>query len=337
MTMRTARNLARCFTIRRAWNLLLLFVSYALSEWTRRPVVLGRPYTLTIEPTNRCNLSCPECPSGNGTLVRPLGSMALDDFVRLVDAVAQHAFYLQLFFQGEPFINKSLLDMVAHARSRRMYVAISTNAHFITERVAAELLDRGVDRIIVSLDGTSEESYRAYRVGGSLAKVRDALEHLRDARVRANGHARSELVLQFLVSRQNEHEIPQARSMAGAVGAQLALKTMQVYSMESAERFLPTDERYRRYRIADGALIPKSAMKNRCVRLWERSVVTWDGVVVPCCFDKNAEHPLGNVRSATFNEIWKSKKYMDFRREILENRRGIPMCTNCTEGLKVYR
>ena len=337
MTSRTVSNLLRCITLHRAWNLLRVLASFLLSSWTKRHIVWGLPYTLTIEPTNRCNLFCPECPSGNGEMVRPLGSMPLEHFERIVDELRGETFYLQLFFQGEPFINKHLVAMIAAARARRMYTAISTNAHFLTRAAADALLGAGLDRLIISIDGMSEETYQEYRVGGTLAKVREGLSALRDARAAHPRGGRMEVILQFLVTRQNEHEIPALRTLAKEYDAVAALKTIQVYSLEGAERFLPADERYRRYTIENGVLRPKSALANRCARLWERSVVTWDGEVVPCCFDKNAEYPLGSLAEDSFKDVWESPAYSDFRKGILANRRGVPMCTNCTEGLSVYR
>ncbi len=334
--IRTLRNIARCLTFRRILNLVKLLASYKLSAWSGRSVVWGLPWTLTIEPTNRCNLECPECPSGLGALTRPLGAMREEDFRRLVDEVAPHAFYLQLFFQGEPFMNKELIGMIRYAHAKRMYVSVSTNAHFIRNGTARAILSSGLDRLIVSLDGLTEETYRAYRIGGSLAAVTGALNAIAAERAAAEP-SRMELVLQFLVNRRNEAELPRLKSFARAFRARVAIKTMQISTPGNAQRFLPAGERYRRYRMADGALVPKSGMKNRCAQLWERSVVTWDGTVVPCCFDKDAAHPLGSLRGRSFRDIWRSGAYHAFRSRILRNRKGVPMCTNCTEGLKIYR
>jgi MoaA/NifB/PqqE/SkfB family radical SAM enzyme len=336
MTPRTVLNLLTCLTPRRVWNLLCLGLSYALSVLLRRPVFFGMPFALTVEPTNLCNLRCPECPSGAGTLNRPLGSMSLDRFRAIVDSVRRHTWYLQLFFQGEPFLNRDLLAMMRHARARRMYVSLSTNAHFITRDNAAELLATGVDRLIVSLDGVTEESYRAYRVGGSFAKVRDALEALREAG-REAGRGRTDLVLQFLVTRANEDEIPALRALAREYGARPVLKTMQVYSMAGAERFLPAERRYRRYDIADGALVLRGALRNRCTQLWKRAVITWDGSVLPCCFDKSAEHPFGSILDADLPAVLRSSAARAFRRRVFTRRTDLPICTNCTEGVRIYR
>ncbi|MBE0645613.1 MAG: SPASM domain-containing protein [Bacteroidetes bacterium] len=337
MTLRTLRNLSRCLSFRRVWNLVLVGLSYQISIRRGRSLVWGRPYTLTIEPTNRCNLKCPECPSGNGTMVRPLGMMDLDRFRSIVDSVHKEVFYLQLFFQGEPFINNQLVDMIAYAHAKRMYVSISTNAHFLRRAVVDALLRAGLDRLILSIDGMTQEVYEEYRVGGSLAKVHEALGHLDTARRTLGRRARTELSLQLLVTRQNEEQLPELRALARKHRAYVALKTMQVYSIEGAERFLPRDERYSRYRIVDGALRTKNTQHNRCVRLWERSVITWDGVVVPCCFDKDAEYPLGTINGRSFDDVWQSPEYHAFRNRVLTGRRNIPICSNCTEGLRIYR
>jgi len=335
MTVRTIRNLLHCATPSRAWNLARMTASYRLSVLTGRSIVWGRPYTLTIEPTNRCNLSCPECPSGNGAMTRPQGMLAFEDFRGIVDEVRREVFYLQLFFQGEPFINNRLLDMIRYAHDRRMYVSVSTNAHYIRETTATELVASGLDRLIVSIDGLTQEVYEQYRVGGTLAKVHEALELLQGERRRRGSGM--ELVLQLLVTRQNEEQLGALRSLARRYDAEIALKTMQVYSIEGAEQFLPKDERYSRYHRVNGELRTKNRLRNRCVRLWERSVITWDGTVVPCCFDKDADHPLGHLNGRSFAEVWQSDEYHAFRRKILAGRKNVEMCRNCTEGMKIYR
>ncbi len=337
ITARTIRNLLRCITPWRTWNMLRMLASYRLSVWSGRSIVWGLPYTLTIEPTNRCNLSCPECPSGNGTMTRPQGLLSLDEFRRIVEEVRREVFYLQLFFEGEPFINNRLLEMVEYAHERRMYVSVSTNAHYLRPEVAQRVIASKLDRLIVSVDGLTQEVYEEYRVGGSLQKVHDALEHFAAARREAGSSCRTELTLQFLVTRQNEGQIDELRVLAQRYGANVALKTIQVYSIEGAENFLPRNERYSRYERVNGELRTKNRLHNRCVRLWERSVITWDGTVVPCCFDKDAEYPLGQLSDGSFEEIWQSESYHDFRRRILHNRKDVDMCRNCTEGLKIYR
>jgi len=81
----------------------------------------------------------------------------------------------------------------------------------------------------------------------------------------------------------------------------------------------------------------KSSMPDKCARLWFNPVITWDGKVVPCCFDKDAEYVMGDLYQETFAEIWNGPKYKIFRKSIMTGRHMIDMCRNCTSGLKGAR
>ena len=80
----------------------------------------------------------------------------------------------------------------------------------------------------------------------------------------------------------------------------------------------------------------KGGLANHCWRLWHDPVITWDGLVAPCCFDKDAQHKLGDLKTMPFKEIWKNQKYREFRASILQGRKNIDICSNCSEGIKVW-
>lgn len=301
----------------------------------RKPVVFGMPISYSIEPTNHCNLKCPECPSGLGSLTRPLGLLNLIDFKNWIDQIKDSGFYVQLFFQGEPYINKSLPDMINYARSNRVYISVSTNGHFITDKNIDKILENAPDKIIYSVDGLDEESYQKYRVGGTFKQADEGLRLLISKR---NGRKRKIpfVEFQFIVMKQNEHQLDDVRKYCKDVGVdKLVFKTMQISSYENAIKFLPENSRYRRYKIGDQSFSIKNKMKNHCFALWRTAVITWDGKVVPCCFDKDAEYSLGILNEKSFYDIWISDRYQKFRESVLINRQQNKICTNCTEGLKV--
>jgi hypothetical protein len=80
----------------------------------------------------------------------------------------------------------------------------------------------------------------------------------------------------------------------------------------------------------------KNKLANRCWKLWHANVITWDGLVVPCCFDKDAMHQLGNLKSQSFTDIWKNDNYKQFRKELMKGRKNIDICSNCSEGVSVW-
>jgi len=116
------------------------------------------------------------------------------------------------------------------------------------------------------------------------------------------------------------------------------LKTAQVYDFENGNALIPTIDKYSRYaQDSTGKWKVKHALLNHCWKLWHACVITWDGLVVPCCFDKDATHRLGNLRESTFDAIWHGAAYRQFRTQLLAGRDKIDICTNCTEGCSPWK
>ncbi len=328
-------NIFKFLTYKRLINILLVFFSYVFSTILKKPMVWGKPITFSIEPTNRCNLKCPECPSGLGELTRNLGLLSIDNFKLIINQIKDTCFYIQLFFQGEPYINKHLSEMITYARENKVYTSISTNGLLLSDTKIVEILKNPPDKLIFSIDGLDEESYQKYRVGGKFADAEKALKTL----ITKRNDKKQKLPfveLQFIAMKQNENQISDVFEFGNKLGVnKVVIKTMQLSSYENALEFMPENKKYSRYFIENNQLKIKSKLKNECFALWRTSVITWDGDVAVCCFDKDASFNLGNVFKTNFNEIWTNENYTNFRKRILSNRRSVPMCTNCTEGLRI--
>ncbi len=290
------------------------------------------PYTISIEPTTSCNLRCPECPSGLRQFSRATGKLSFSLYKDIIDQLKDHLFYLILYFQGEPFLNPLFFNFVKYAREQRIYTATSTNAHFLTDHLARKTVESGLDRLIVSLDGTDQLTYESYRVGGSYEKVVDGIRNL----MRWKKELKSKtpfVILQFIVFRTNEHQVEDVKKLAAELGVDsLELKTAQVYNYEEGNDLIPLNEKYSRYKkSSSGNYIINNPMPDHCLRMWRGCVITWDGLVVPCCFDKDAQHRLGDLKKNSFREIWDSEQYSQFRHKVFTNRKEIDICRNCTE------
>jgi radical SAM protein with 4Fe4S-binding SPASM domain len=330
-------KIAKHLTIDRIWNLLVLKLSYFISRITRRALHLGDPFSLSIEPTTACNLGCPECPSGLRQFTRPTGKLDLELHKSMLHQVKKHVFYINYYFQGEPFLHPQFLELIQEAKKAKIYTATSTNAHFITKEKATEIVNSGLDRLIISIDGLTQETYEQYRVHGHLEKVIEGSKFLVEAKKEQKSRT-PHLILQFLAVRPNEHEIPAVFSLAKELEIdEVRIKTAQFYDYENGNPLMPTNEKYSRYkRTSTGQYKLKGDPGNHCWRMWSGSVLTWDGKVVPCCFDKDAQHAMGTVKENSFQEIWRSSSYQNFRQAILSNRKGIDICSNCSEGTKVW-
>lgn len=324
-------------TAKRAANALKVLTSYYRSRQTGQAEPWGLPMSISVEPTTSCNLRCPECPSGLRSFTRPTGMLGEDLFKRTIDELHETLLYLIFYFQGEPYLHPQFLELVRYAAERNIYTATSTNAHYLTDANARKTVESGLDRLIISIDGTTQEVYQQYRVGGKLEKVLEGTRNI----IRWKKELRSRtphVLFQFLVVQPNEHQIAEVKKLARELGVdEVGLKTAQIYDYKHGHSLMPTIDRYSRYAPQpDGTYQIKSGLDNHCWKMWHSCVITWDGLVVPCCFDKDAHHRLGDLQQQSFTELWQSSAYNDFRQTLIRSRSEIEMCKNCTEGTKVW-
>lgn len=330
-------NLASKLTLRKVINSFKLLSSYYWSRIIKKPVQWGYPASISFEPTTSCNLRCPECPSGLRAFTRPKGMLENQFFKDSIIQLKNQLHYLTFYFQGEPYLNPSFLDMVKFAHDNNIYTATSTNAHYLTPEISKKTVESGLDRLIISIDGTTQETYQSYRVGGKLEKVLEGARNIIAAKKEMNS-SKPFIIFQFLVVKPNEHQIDDVLKLGKDMGVdEVRLKTAQVYEYENGNELIPSIDKYSRYyQKKDGTWGVKNRMINSCWRMWQGCVLTWDGGVVPCCFDKDATHQLGQLSEQDFKSIWKGQKYKGFRQAILKSRSEIDICKNCTEGTKVW-
>lgn len=318
-------------------NLVATSASFYFSKWTRSTYHWGLPVSIAIEPTTSCNLRCPECPSGLRSFSRATGMIDTALFEKVISQLQKKISYLTFYFQGEPYLHKQFLQMVQHAVSKKIYTATSTNGHYLTPEMAEATVKSGLHRLIISIDGTTQDVYEQYRKGGDLAKVLQGAKNMIAARRKLQSYT-PHVIFQFLVVKPNEHQISEVQKIAHEIGVdEVRFKTAQVYDFENGNPLIPTVEKYARYKQnPNGTYKIKSSLDDNCRKLWHSCVITWNGNVVPCCFDKDAKYVMGNVQQNNFESIWNNDAYKNFRQSLFASRKSIDICTNCTEGAQVW-
>src|SRR6187551_79511 len=269
-------NFLSKLTLRRIWNASKVLSSYYLTRLIKKPVQWGLPISISFEPTTSCNLKCPECPSGLREFTRPRGMLKKDFFFKTIDDIYKDILYLIFYFQGEPYLNKNFLEMVSYASSKGLYTATSTNGHFLTDEMARKTVESGLDRLIISLDGTTQEVYEQYRREGNIEKVIEGARNI----VKWKKELKSKtpfVFFQFLVVRPNEHQIEDVKKLAKEVGVdEVRFKSAQVYDyVNDPNQLIPTIDKYSRYRKNnDGTYSAKNKLANRCWKLHHANVIT---------------------------------------------------------------
>jgi len=304
---------------------------------TGRIPPLGDPYYIMVEPTAFCNLKCPLCPTGEGTLGRPQGNMKLETFQKLVDDLEGSLLEINLTNYGEPFINKNVLKMVRYAKDRGIRVIMGSNGHFLDGHASADaIIDSGLDQVYFSMDGATQATYEKYRVGGHIDQVMENVGTLVKERKR-RGSSHPEVELQFIVMRHNEHEEPRMREIARELDVdRFLLKSVSFNNSEWREpevlrtfrELFPRNQEHQLYDEVGDGFRWKEELRNECDYLWRGAVVLWDGRIVPCCLDPKAELDMGNVHEG-FRSVWRGPRYNALRRQILKDKSRIPICSNC--------
>lgn len=325
-------RLVKNINLPKIYNLLQLSFSYIISGIRKEPYIIGLPWSISVEPTNACNLSCPECPTGTKGLSRLNGNMNQDLFESIIKEAGKNAFFMNLYFQGEPFLNTNLINMIIIAKQNRFFTSCATNAQFINDALAKKVISSGLDHLVIAFDGTTQESYEKYRIGGSFDLLNKAINMLVEEKQKQK-QKYPIIVLQFLILKHNENQIYEAKELAKLLGVdKLVFKTAQLNVLNQENPFLPENPKHSRYNIMpDGTLKMKHLGKNRCWKSWSSCVITWDGRVVPCCFDKDASYCYGTLDDNSFKEIIFGERSREFKKRILINRKGINICSNCSE------
>lgn len=320
-------------SLQRLWNLWLLFYTYLLLLLINKSFIKGKPFALSIETSALCNLSCPECPTGMKKLSRKKGLMDKNMFKDIINQVYKETFYVNLYFQGEPFLNKELSDFIKIAKDKKIFTLLSTNGHYLSHENCNSIISSGLNEIIISLDGTSQEVYNSYRIGGDYNKVIEGIENLMECKKHLNA-SNPRITIQFLLLESNVHQLNDIKTYCKKRNLKLSLKTAQFYNLSKTNPLIPKNKNYSRYKTShDGSYIIKTKPINRCWRMWSSSVITNDGEVVPCCYDKDAINNFGNISESLFNEIWNMDSYQSFRKKVVKDRKTIDICSNCSEYL----
>ncbi len=324
-------------SFKKLFNIFKIWFSYYISKWLKKPILLGNPFSVSIEPTTACNLKCPECPSGLRSFTRPTGNLNMDNFKKFIETNHANIMHLTFYFQGEPFIHKQFLEMVRMSHNYNIFTVTSTNAHFINDDTAQNIIQSGLDELIISLDGVTQYVYEQYRIEGSLSKVLQGTEKMVNWRKKMNSK-KPRLIFQFLVVKPNEHQIEEAKVLAQKYEVdEIKFKTAQIYNYHNGHELIPSIEKYSRYRrLSNGTYKIKNELNNQCWKMWHSLVITWDGKAVPCCFDKDAKYTMGNVFTDSLSKVWRNELYQTFRKNLLKGRKNIDICQNCSEGTKVW-
>lgn len=343
-------------TIRKFFNLIMAEIEMRF----KRTHLWSYPFTLSIEPTNMCNLKCPLCPTGEGRRGRKKGMMSFEDFKKIIDETGDYLYHITFNNWGEPLLHKDIYKMIEYAHNKKIATSIATNFTLFKKEDADRLINSGLDFLDVSIDSLTQEIYQIYRVGGKLEDALSGLKYLIE-RKRVKKSETPIVEWQFLIMRHNEHLVDSFKKMAEDIGADLAtlhpislnerflyydlnfdpvrLKVEDYKKLfeERINRWLPKNEDYirRDYKEYMQELKENKTSKKVyfCPWLWRTIYISWDGGIAPCCKPFGEKEDFGTFFKNNFRDIWNNELYKSARALFKQNRKNVARvktyCDNC--------
>ena len=310
----------------------------------RKLFTTGFPYSVMIEPTNICNLSCPTCPTGSGKMNRQKYSMNFSEFKHIIDQLRGRTTLVTLFNYGEPFLNKDFIKMIDYASSAGLWVTTSTNGHFFeSKEFCNRLVKSGLKDIIVAIDGLDQSTVTKFRHGADFNKIEKGISLLAKEK-NYLGSEFPKIELQFILMKQNQHQREGIISLARKLKVDsYSIKCVWINYADPefqklAKKYLPDSASNNRYYLNDdGTFSIKGEITNYCSAVNLSTVINSDGNVIPCCYDVYSKFIMGNIFQQSLDTIWNNEKYTSLRKKIGQSRKSISICQGCPECRYIIR
>lgn len=334
-------RLRRYFCLRLKHMTFKKFFNFLKSEYAffrKKSVLNSYPYELIIEPTNICQLKCPFCYAGKIKYKQEKGFMRFSLYKDIIDELSPNALHVFLHLHGESLLHKEICSFINYAHKANLGTTISTNLSMaLNDKQVEGIIDSGLDTLVISIDGITPEVYREYRIGGDFERVIANIKLLVEKR-KEKKRKTPHLEWQFLVMKQNEHQVEKAKKFARELGIDsIAFGKINIpreeICTEVLERWLPKNIKYINKRFSGK---PENLLK-KCWWLWRAVIIQWDGMVFPCTYHNKKENFAAFKKP--FNQIWNNPNYVSSR-SLFSNKISKStirtICHTCTviKGLK---
>jgi MoaA/NifB/PqqE/SkfB family radical SAM enzyme len=291
----------------------------------RRSIVEGKlkfPEVISIESSSHCNADCIMCPREQ--LTRSKGNMRMDLYHKIIDECAtfkRQVRLIQPFMFGEPFINKQLVEMIQYTKSKlpRTPINVSTNGSLINPAKAQAIIDSGLDKINIDIDGATKGTFEDVRIGLNYDEVVENAKHLMALKRKLRSKT-PEITVTIINMDQTQHEIDDFKEQWALVADHVVVQSYTTWTGSVEDRNVgdQADASY-----TGGFTFP-------CKHPWEEFVIANDGKVSICCLDFDFKVVVGDVSKQSIWDIWHGDQLNMVREKMVDNKyHELDICSQC--------
>lgn len=279
---------------------------------------------INIELTNHCNHRCKFCSTGLGTNTRKKGIMDFETFKLIAEQVPPGTAVIFAGF-GEPFLNPKLELFLeyAHKYGLTSNLQILTNFGAISEKRIRHLLDYPFQRLVVSLDSMSRETFSVYRGCDDFDNVVNKLSILSEE-IKRRKTITQEIMIQMVVSKKNVHQKELFIDFATRMNFIPRIKQLNTHNSFAGE------SKIHEFEVPELSRYSGSAYSRNCMWAWGGMMVLWNGDVTVCCQDAQGMQVHGHLEEDSISNLLNiSASRCDFRQKYFKDPGQIAICRRC--------
>ncbi|MDH5358765.1 MAG: radical SAM protein [Gammaproteobacteria bacterium] len=291
-------------------------------------IPLSTPMILFVDPASACNFECTFCPTGHKDLIKDtgrfVGRMKFDVFKKVIDdlvAFDKPIKVLRMYKDGEPLLNKELAKMIAYAKQSGMvdYIDTTTNGSLMTPERMAPILEAGLDKINISVDGMNKEQYIEFTnfdfdFDGFVNNVKWLYEN------KGNCEIVMKIPKELITQKQQQEFLDTFGDYCDRISLENFAPCWPEFDVEAKTGFS----------ITEGIYNQPISNTETCPYIFYGMSVNADGLVSSCFLDWERKLIVGDVREESIAAIWNSDKFNTLRLQHLEGKRcENPVCNNC--------
>ena len=286
------------------------------------------PYFLTVEISNACNLRCPLCQMGRREHIQRPNIMNADNYSKIITPLKDYLFQVILYDWGEPFLNRDIYKIIEINKELNIGTIVSSNLN--TDIDAKLLVESGIDYLIISADGHTQEVYSSYRVNGDLSKVINNLRNIISEKKKQKSKYPF-IEWQCLVTRYSEPYLSNIQELALQEGVNtVRFSNINFYSSKDIEadkeKWLPQNKAFRHFEQNFNHTKKK---RKPCFWLWRTMVINTNGGVTPCCLFDTED--WGNVTHTSLVNLRNEGLFLEARKRSLNQpeKKNKLICDSC--------
>jgi spiro-SPASM protein len=275
-----------------------------------------KPSVYVLDPTNICNFDCIMCPTQQIS-AQHKGLMDFELFSKIVDQIEDNAMALMLYNMGESLLHPRIVDMVQYLSDKNIKTILSTNGSRLLEPLSTQLLDAGIDEMILCLDGDSAETYEKIRKRGKFDEV---LKNTISFLEKAKSYHNTTCYVQMIAMNLNQHERKSFMERWSQYDCIPIVTWFDTWAGQLSDgRNMSTE------------LCPNTKIyRQSCADLWFKMTINWNGEVILCPHDWSYQEKIGDLNFQTISDVWHSTKIIEIRKSHIAKKYG-GICASCLE------